>query len=162
MTAIDGASSPATPRGGLSLELVITNVCFVVLVGAIVWGVLSRYVTEQPATWVEEVSSVAFTWVVFVGAAEVHRRRRHVSVDLLTSLFPERLRGHLDVASQIFVALFSFTVAWLGLKQAIVSNSAHTSMLGIPLSLSYAGLTFGFLMIGLRSLQRLAPQMRRR
>lgn len=133
-----------------------------VLVGSIVWGVLSRYVTRQPATWVEEVSSIAFTWVVFVGAAEVHRRGRHVSVDLLTSFFPERLRSNINVASQVFVAALSLYIAWLGLRQTMVSNSAHTSMLGIPLSVSYAGLTFGFVMIGLRSLQRLHLQMRRR
>ena len=50
--------------GGLSFELVAMNIGFVVLVCSIVWGVLSRYVTESPATWVEEVSSIAFTWVV--------------------------------------------------------------------------------------------------
>ena len=33
---------------GLSLELVVMNVAFIVLVGAIVWGVLSRYVTAEP------------------------------------------------------------------------------------------------------------------
>ena len=32
---------------GLSLELVLMNVGFVVLVGAIVWGVISRYVTRE-------------------------------------------------------------------------------------------------------------------
>ena len=69
------------------------NVAFVVLVSAIVWGVLSRYVTRNPATWVEEVSSIAFTVVVFVGAAEVQRRGKHVRVDLLTSLLPPRARG---------------------------------------------------------------------
>lgn len=163
MTATDGAPSPdGRNREWPSLELVMTNAGLVVLVGSIVWGVLSRYVTKEPATWVEEVSSIAFTWVVFVGAAEVHRRGRHVSVDLLTALLPERLRAGLDIAAQVFVAALSLYIAWLGLRQTMVSNSAHTSMLGIPLSVSYAGLTFGFLMIGLRSLQRLLPLVRRR
>ncbi len=163
VTEIDGTPSPdPSGREFPSIELVLTNIGLVILVGSIVWGVLSRYITKEPATWVEEVSSIAFTWVVFVGAAEVHRRGRHVSVDLLTSLFPDRLRAGLDVASQIFVAAISLYVAWLGLKQTVVSNSAHTSILEIPLSVSYAGLTFGFLMIGLRSLQRLLPRRQRR
>src|SRR5215475_3081181 len=83
---------------GLSLELIVMNAAFVVLVCAIVWGVLSRYVTQNPATWVEEVSSIAFTVVVFVGASEVQRRGKHVRVDLLTSLLPPRARGALDGA----------------------------------------------------------------
>jgi len=141
--------------GGLSFELVAMNIGFVVLVCSIVWGVLSRYVTESPATWVEEVSSIAFTWVVFVGAAEVHRRGKHIRVDLLTSLLPARIRPAEDAVVEIFVVLYCFYVAWLGLQQTIASNSATTSMLNIPLSVPYAGLTFGFLLMGLRGVQRL-------
>lgn len=140
---------------GLSLELVLMNVAFVVLVGAIVWGVLSRYVTRNPATWVEEVTSIAFTFVVFIGAAEVHRRGKHVSVDLVTSLLPQRVRRPLDFIIGALVALYCFYVAWLGLKEAIASNSATTSMLNIPLSVPFGALTLGFLLFGLRSLQRL-------
>jgi TRAP-type C4-dicarboxylate transport system permease small subunit len=148
-------------RQGLSFELVAMNIGFVVLVGSIVWGVLSRYVTESPATWVEEVSSIAFTWVVFVGAAEVHRRGRHVSVDLLTAFLPARVRGKQRAAVEIFVALYCLYVAWLGLQETIASNSATTSMLGIPLSVAYGGLTVGFFLMGLRSIQRLLHPRRR-
>jgi TRAP-type C4-dicarboxylate transport system permease small subunit len=144
-----------TPREGLSVELIAMNAGLVVLVGSIVWGVTSRYVTEAPATWVEEVSSIAFTWMVFVGAAEVHRRGRHVSVDLLTSFLPPAIRAKQRAAAEVFVALYCFYVAWLGLQQTIASNSATTSMLGIPLSVAYAGLTVGFVLMGSRSVQRL-------
>jgi TRAP-type transport system small permease protein len=140
---------------GLSLELIVMNVAFVVLVGAIVWGVLSRYVTQNPATWVEEVSSIAFTVVVFVGASEVQRRGKHVKVDLLTSLLPRRAQGAIGVAIGVFVALYCFYVAWLGLQQTIASNSATTSMLNIPLSVPYGAFALGFFLFGLRSLQRL-------
>ena len=152
MTAGEGQKD----RGyGLSLELVLMNVAFVVLVVAIVWGVLSRYVTRNPATWVEEVSSIAFTFAVFIGAAEVQRRGKHVSVDLVTSLLPQRLRRSLDFVAGALVVLYCFYVAWLGFKEAVASNSATTSMLNIPLSVPYGGLSLGFLLFGLRSLQRL-------
>lgn len=149
------SDGPKQREYGLSLELIVMNLAFVVLVGAIVWGVLSRYVTRNPATWVEEVSSIAFTVVVFVGASEVQRRNKHVRVDLLTSLLPTRAQTALSKAVGVFVALYCFYVAWLGLNEAIVSNSATTSMLNIPLSVPYGALTFGFLLFGLRTLQRL-------
>src|SRR5271167_4790610 len=99
-----------TPEEGerrpISFEHVAMNIGFVVLVCAIVWGVLSRYVTEVPATWVEEVSSIAFAWVVFMGAAEAHRRAKHVSVDLITSFLPTGPRAVLAAATEIFVVLY--------------------------------------------------------
>lgn len=158
----DGGTVADGKRWRVSFEHVAMNIGFVVLVCAIVWGVMSRYVTEAPATWVEEVSSIAFAWVVFVGAAEVHRRAKHVSVDLITAFLPGPLRSALAATTAIFVALYCFYVAWLGAQQTIASNSAFTSMLHIPLSIPYAGLTIGFLAMGLRGLQRLLRQARRR
>jgi TRAP-type C4-dicarboxylate transport system permease small subunit len=155
-----GGDAKAEERYGLSIELVIANISFVVLIAAIVWGVLSRYVTKQPATWVEEVSSMAFAWTVFVGAAEVQRRRKHVSVDLVTSLLPTRLRLILEILAASFVALYCGYLCWLSLQQAIISNSAHTSMLRIPLSVGYAGPTLGFLFMALRSLQQILRRPR--
>ena len=154
-------AKPDGTRWRVSFEHVAMNIGFVVLVCAIVWGVLSRYVTEAPATWVEEVSSIAFAWVVFMGAAEAHRRAKHVSVDLITSFLPAGPRVVLAAATEIFVVLYCLYVAWLGAQQAIASNAAYTSMLHIPLSVLYVGLTLGFLAMGLRGLQRLLHQVRR-
>jgi len=165
--SVPGADPDAGPDAGpngarrrISFEHIAMNTAFVVLVCGIVWGVLSRYVTEAPATWVEEISSIAFAWVVFMGAAEVHRRAKHVSVDLITSFLPNPLRVGLTAATSIFVALYCFYVAWLGAQQTIASNSAFTSMLHTPLSVPYAGLTIGFLAMGLRGVQRLLRQAR--
>jgi TRAP-type C4-dicarboxylate transport system permease small subunit len=146
---------PPSPKRGITVEHVLMNIGFVVLVCAIVWGVLSRYVTESPATWVEEVSSIAFAWTVFVGAAEVHRRGKHVSVDLVTAFLPAGIRAAVAVAALTFAMAYCLYVAWLGALQTIASHAASTSMLRIPLSVPYAGLTLGFLMMAVRSLQRL-------
>jgi TRAP-type C4-dicarboxylate transport system permease small subunit len=155
MTSPEGEGRRVTP------EHVAMNIAFVVLVCAIVWGVLSRYVTEAPATWVEEVSRIAFAWVVFMGAAEAHRRSKHVGVDLITSFLPASLRWLLSLAATIYVAAYCFYVAWLGAWQTIARNSAHTSMLNIPLSVPFAGLALGFLAMGLRGLRHLASHARR-
>jgi TRAP-type C4-dicarboxylate transport system permease small subunit len=150
----------AGERRRVSPEHVMMNIAFVVLACAIIWGVLSRYVTDAPATWVEEVSSIAFAWVVFMGAAEAHRRGKHVSVDLITSFLPGPLRRLLSVAIAIYVAAYCCYIAWLGALEAIASNSAHTSMLNIPRSVPYAGLTLGFLAMGLRGLRHLVHHAR--
>jgi TRAP-type transport system small permease protein len=166
-----GGGGPAPPaplpaaggrEGRFSFEHIVLNVGFIVVVSAIVWGVLSRYVTEQPATWVQEVTSVAFAWVVFVGAAEVHRNGRHVSVNLLTALLPAPVQRALGVAVEIFVVLYCFYAAWLSLTQTIASHAAATPILGIPLSVPFGGVCIGFALMGLRGLQRLVMRLHRR
>ena len=131
------------------------NVAFITLLVAVCWGVLSRYVTASPATWVEEVTSISFAWLTFFGASEVHRRGRHVSVDLVTNLLPAPARRLLAAAGELVVIGFCLYAAWLGAAQAEASHSASTSMLRIPLSIGYVGLTIGFLMMAFRGVQRL-------
>jgi TRAP-type transport system small permease protein len=138
-----------------SVEQMVMTVSFVILLGAISWGVLSRYVVPTPATWVEEVTSISFAWVIFVGAAEVHRRKQHVSVDLFTSTLPLSAQRALALLVDAFVVCFCFYVAYLGVHQTLVMHSSMTSMLRIPLSVSYTGFTLGMFLVGLRGAQRL-------
>lgn len=151
-----GAEAEATWYARLpSFEHVVMNIAFVVLLAAVSWGVASRYVVVSPATWVEEVTSIAFAWLIFVGAAELHRQGRHVSVDLITAQMPRPVQVALAAAIELLVVAYCFYASWLGLQQTIASHSSATSMLRIPLSVAYAGLTLGFLLMALRGIQRL-------
>ena len=138
-----------------SPEQIVANLAFIALLVAVVWGVVSRHVVTTPSAWVEEVSAFAYCWLIFVGAAEVHRRAQHVGVDVVTALLPAPVRAGLAMLIEILVVLMSAYIAWLGLRQAIVSHSSTTSMLRLPLSIGYAGLTLGFVLIGVRGAQRI-------
>jgi TRAP-type C4-dicarboxylate transport system permease small subunit len=155
-------AAPAKTRGRRieSLEQLIAIVALVVLAGAIVWGVLSRYVVTTPAAWVEEVSSIAFSWLIFVGAAEVHRRSLHISVDILTSLLPKALQRALAFMVEIVVFGFCCYAAYLGAEQALASTGSFTSILRIPLWVNYLGLTVGFGLMAFRSAQHIVRRLR--
>jgi TRAP-type C4-dicarboxylate transport system permease small subunit len=143
-----------------SPEQIIMVIAFLTAFGAISWGVLSRYVVPTPATWVEEITFISFGWLIFVGAAEVHRRAQHVSVDLLTSLLPPPVQRALGLVMDFGVICFCLYIAYLGVKQTIVMHSSHTSMLRIPMSVGYVGFTLGFFLMGVRGLQRLVRRLR--
>ena len=146
------------PRGALSrfgsFEQVVVNIAFIILLLAICWGVLSRYVVTTPASWVEEVSGFCFTWLIFVGAAEVHRRGQHVSVDLLTSRLPHKAQRILAMVIEAALIGFCLYVAQLGARETLAMHSSTTSMLRLPLSIGFSGLTLGFALMGLRGIQR--------
>lgn len=150
-----------TPFGRIeSLEQAVMVLGLVTLVGAICWGVLSRYVITTPAAWVEEVTSICFTWMIFFGSAEAHRRRMHIGVDMLTLLLPPLARRLLEIVVEALVAAFCLYASYLGLQQTIVSHVSSTSILRIPLSIGYMGLTLGLFLMGLRSIQFLISDIR--
>lgn len=143
-----------------SFEQAIMILMMLGLVLTVSWGVLSRYVVAVPAAWITEVTQICFAWLIFVGASEVHRRRMHIGVDMLTSFLPVHVQQVIAILMEILVAAFCIYASVLGVRQTIVSHSAHTSMLHLPLSLAYAGLTLGMIMMSFRSILYLVAQFR--
>ena len=45
--------------------------------------VFCRYVLDNALSWPEEVAKFPFVWFVFLGAAMVTRRGRHIAIDML-------------------------------------------------------------------------------
>ena len=59
-----------------------------VVVLSVSWGVITRYITAQPAAWASEVATLAFAWVVFFGAAACIKYRLHPTIDMLVARLP--------------------------------------------------------------------------
>lgn len=121
---------------------------------------ISRYVVSTPAVWAEEVTSIAFAWLIFVGAAEVHRRRQHVSVDIFTGLLPLSWRRPLMIAIEMAVMAFCLYAAYLGAQQAYASRASFTSILRLPLWIGYLGFCLGLSLMAFRSAQYLWRELR--
>ena len=149
-------SDPARPSGRLVLgrfdiaEEVVACAALLVVVLAVCWGVLTRYVTAQPAAWAGEVAGMGFAWLVFLGAAAGFKRRLHVSIDILTRLLPRTIERFLATLVQLGILLFAGYVTWLGTGFTIDNLDNPSPVLRLPQSTIYLAVTVGFLSIGLR------------
>lgn len=136
-------ASPPFSRG--RLDEAIGIVCLVVVVGTILWGVLSRYVFPQPAAWTYEVAVIAFTYLVFFGAVAGVRLRSHAAIDVVTAILPERLQASVDWFNYALLALLFATMTVLFAWQAVIGHAAHTTALNLPRSVVYAPLALASL-----------------
>ena len=66
----------------------IAILALLVTVAAVTWGVVTRYITAQPAVWATEVSAIAFAWLTFFGASACFRHNAHPSIDMLVQRLP--------------------------------------------------------------------------
>ena len=138
---------------------VIAVLALLVTVGSVGWGVLTRYVTAQPAPWAGEVAGMGFAWLVFLGAAAGYKRGMHVSIDMLTQLLPQRVERGLAIAVQLGILAFASYVVWLGVGFTIVNLGNPSAVLRIPQSIIYLAVTLGFLSIGLRQAWRFGQSL---
>lgn len=73
------------------------NLFFLVMFGAFLLQVFTRYVLNDPLGWTEEVSLIAYLWVVFWGAGLMVREDEHVRFDMIFQSVPIRARRILAV-----------------------------------------------------------------
>lgn len=138
------------------LENLISFSALSVLVLAVLWGVLTRYVTERPAVWTTELSGIMFTWVVFIGAMTAYREGRHIRVSLLVDLLPETAKTFVQRASDVMIAAFLGYVTYLSVLMMLKGATRPSPVLDIPFSYVYLATTICFAGMTVTACLRLA------
>ena len=120
---------------GAALLIVILSVCY---------GVISRYVLHRPATWSNELATITFTWVVFLGASAAFKRKMHIGIDLLVKSVSPKLRKGLELLANLVVLLFIAYMTVMGVIFSLHAYKQPTSVLRIPNTYVYMAVPVGF------------------
>ena len=99
----------------------------------VLWGVFTRYVMSNQASWSEELARFLLIWIGILGAAYASGQRMHLSIDLLENK-PVKLIA-------VLVILFAFGVLVVGGTRLVLLTAelGQTSpALGIPMSIIYS------------------------
>jgi TRAP-type transport system small permease protein len=134
----------------LKFEEVLASIGLAIIVLAVSWGVVTRYVLAQPANWTGEVAGIAFTWTAFVGAAAVFARGEHISIDLLLHYLPEPLRSFTQLVADVIVFAALAVVAFLAIRFSIATLDVPTTILRVPETVIYSGAAVGFSLMAIR------------
>jgi len=112
----------------------------IVVVGSILWGVVSRYVFPQPAAWTYEIAVMAFAYLVFFGAVAGVRLGSHAAIDVLVNALPAPWRTGVAWFNYVLLALFFALMAVLFAWQTWTARNVHTIALDLSRAFIYAPL----------------------
>lgn len=82
-----------------------------ILVGAMLWEVVARYVFDAPTIWAFDIAYMSTGALFILGAAQTLREDGHVRIDVLSSRMPPRLRAGIDGVA--FLLLLAPIFGWL-------------------------------------------------
>jgi len=108
--------------------------------------VFTRYVTEDPLIWTEEVARYLFVWITLIGGAAAVRTNGHFGLDILRRMFPA-LRVPLGAVTMLVVFFFFVLLFYTGIletKQAATQMSPalqvtmYWAFLAIPIGAALA------------------------
>ena len=145
MRALGGASRLAARLERL-LD-VLMAVALVLMLCSMLYQVFGRYVLDHAPSWSEELSRYLMVWMTMLGSAAVLRSGGHITVTTLTdSLRPTALAVVLALRDAALVATTG-VLAWWGVLFAELNGVQESAAMEIPMSIPYAALPGGALLI---------------
>lgn len=144
------------------IEDVSAGTFFFAGITLIFYGVIMRYVFNDPKAWVEEVVRYVIIWGVFLGFAVALRNNQHIQVDLLYDKLPPTLKKIVDYVATTISILFCTIYTYYGTTLVIHRYSSNMVSLdvGIPMWIVYLILPISGLLFGLRFIERLVNLIR--
>ena len=151
--------------GIASLCRLITGISLVVLTVIFGWLVFGRYVLNATPTWVEQAALLLVMVIAFLGAAVGIHENTHLSVNMLRTMGPRRLRGICVVLTDLLLAGFGGLMLWYGAKLTMFKWGSKIPLIQLPEGLRSLPLTVGgglILVFSLAHLWRFAAGRDRR
>ncbi len=112
---------------------VLAGGSFLIMVGLVVYQVITRYVFNHPSSWSEELVSYMFAWTSLFGACLVTGQRGHMNIPLLVDKVGPSGKKVLSIISEVIILIFSVVILiYGGFKVTSLAMGQLTSSLGCP------------------------------
>lgn len=121
--------------------------------------VVMRFVFDSPTSWTHEVSTLAISWVGFLGAGYVLRLGRQLEIDIVTMRISDGARRLLGTLTDVIGGVFSVFIAYLGfdfVRIAFIMRATSASELDTPLWIPYLTIPIGFGVLSLEFFSRIS------
>jgi tripartite ATP-independent transporter DctM subunit len=141
----------------------ISSVALAAMTLVVCYEVISRYVFNEPTTWVTEVSTYLFVAISFLGLAEAQRANAHIKVELLVDRLAPDTQNFLELIGLWLGVVFSTVAAWHCARFTFleyVNDARDWGLLGTPQWVPQVSLAVGFVLFTaaiLRDIFRLRP-----
>ncbi|NBY54032.1 MAG: TRAP transporter small permease [Betaproteobacteria bacterium] len=140
-------------------EEIVAAAAVAVIIASVGWGVITRYVTEQPAAWASEIATLGFAWVVFFGSAACFKYRMHPAIDVVVDRLPAGAQRVVRALNHCLLLCFFFFMAWFGTRFAIDAWESPSPVLRMPQTWLYGPVALCSALMAVRYLQVLAGRV---
>ena len=117
----------------------------------------TRYCFGHAVTWAEEVATILFVWMVYLGVAAAVLSRKHLKIDAFVEMLPFKAKKTLLIISNVIFLAFSLYIIFpmMSLVNNYAAKSAASPILKIPKALSYVVMPLCFLLTAIRLVQEI-------
>ncbi len=115
--------------------------------------VIMRFVFRNSLTWSEELARYLFIWMIYIGVSYGIKKRSHLAVDALDSLFGKKGILITNTIHDMFLMAFMVTMTYFGFD-IVLRATRVSAALGLPMKYVYLAPVVGFGLSIIRIIQR--------
>ena len=129
-----------------NIEEALLTVIFVVMVVVCFLQVIARFILSISLSWSEALLCACLIWVACLAASVAFKRKSHLGVDFVTSLFPPKLKKAVSLMTYLICIVFHVIIIYTTVK--LIGRQIHTGQiivsLKVPIALATAAIPVGF------------------
>lgn len=124
--------------------------------------VITRYVFRHSFTWTEEISTVMFVWLVYLGTSAAVLKGQHLRIDLLLNAFKGKAKKFMLILTDVITMAFcSIMIPYLlNIVANLSARHSVTMLLKIPQNVIYSIIPFAMVMTIIRFVQEIVIVIR--
>ncbi len=88
------------------VELWISTLLLVALLLVVMMEVTSRYLLNRPFPWVQELTMLMITYIVFLGIPAMYRHKSLVIIEFLFNRLPVQVKQYIAIIWEILIGFF--------------------------------------------------------
>lgn len=143
-------------------EQIVLVALLSVMVAAIFYQVIMRYVFSNSPSWTEELTRYAFIWCIYFGVSYGVKMDAHIRVMAAVNLLPKKGQQVMVILADLLFLAFAVFILYQGvtMTSTIAMLGRKSPALEIPMQYIYSALPAGFVCIIFRLLQSLFYQVK--
>lgn len=125
---------------GLKWTLVLLMIAITL---SVAWGVFTRFVLQDSATWTGEFSGFSLVWITFLGSAYAVYEKTHIRFESLFDMLPHSIRLVIQTIFNLAMLAFFALIVITGFNLSMGAMSSETVSLPITKGVAYLVLPVG-------------------
>lgn len=137
---------------------IVAAMLFALTGAMLTYEVIARYFFIRPTIWAAELSQLCLIWGSMLALAHVLSLRRHITVNAVTALLPDRAQRVCVALALVFVIVFSAIVAiwgWEIFYDSFVRGRTTGSLLNLPVWVAELSVPLGFALLAAQAVVEL-------
>lgn len=140
-------------RFGRGVETLLLCALLLSMVALAVWQIVARNLLGDGLPWADEFLKILLLWLTMAGAVAASRENKHIQIDVLSRLTPERFKGVAELLTSLFAAAICALCAWHGGRFALMEREFGSTLMGnAPAWIFEAAIPVGFGLLAYRYL----------